>query len=208
MGDEQLLIKRAANGDRDAMLQLLLDHQQQLGRFVTMKMSRHPRTGTTADDIIQETAFKAFQHAEAMKATSTGEFYSWIKTIAQNLIADVVRRDRTSKRGGGANQINHLKGEFEGRATDLIAELSGDGFTPSQFAARHEAISAMQVAISALPEDQRQAIQLHCFQRRTLQETAELMDRSPASIHGLVQRAKKNLRELMHRSSMWLSRKR
>ena len=204
---EESLIQKARDGDRDAMLQLLLDCQQQLGRFVSTKLSHQPNTDLTVDDVIQETAYKAFQRSDSLRAKHPGEFYSWLKTIAQNILADKVRHDQTAKRGGEFKKVDKAQNNFEGRATDLISELSGHGFSPSQFAAKREAIGAMQIAINALPEDQRRAIQLHCFQRLSMDETAQQMNRTPASVHGLIQRAKKNLRELMHRSSMWLSRK-
>ena len=207
MDPGQDLISSARCGDRDAMLQLLLDFQQQLGRFVSIKLSQQHDSEFTVDDIIQETAYKAFQNADSLRAQHKGEFYSWLKTIAQNLIADKIRLDQTAKRGGAFKKVNNARNDFEGRATDLISELSGDGFSPSQFAAKREAIGAMQIAINALPEDQRRAIELHCFERRSLEETAKVMERTAASVHGLIQRAKKNLREMMHRSSMWLSRK-
>lgn len=188
------------------MLQLLLDHQQQLGRFVSAKLASQPDSGQTVDDIIQETAIKAFRNAESLKATTRAGFYAWLRSIAANLVKDVVRSDVAAKRGGNFRRVTNSPRNTQESALDLLAELSGHQHTPSQNVARREATAAIQFAIGSLPDPQRIAIQLHCLDRMTLEETAEEMGRTAASVHGLIQRAKKNLRELMLNSSKWFSR--
>ena len=59
--------------------------------------------------------------------------------------------------------------------------LGDDVGTPSQNAAQQEAVLAVQVGVSALPPDQREAIRMHCLDRLSLEETAEVMQRSPGA---------------------------
>ena len=90
---------------------------------------------------------------------------------------------------------------------ELLATLPSEDATASAIAASQEGIAALQVAIAGLPNDQRQAIQLHLLQGLTLQETSDAMERSTASVRSLVHRAKENLAQAMGRASLWLSRR-
>lgn len=65
----------------------------------------------------------------------------------------------------------------------------------------HEAVRAVLDAIDALPDDNQQAVQLRLLQGKSLQETAELMHRSPRAIQGLVDRAKRKMRAALGRLS-------
>jgi DNA-directed RNA polymerase specialized sigma24 family protein len=89
----------------------------------------------------------------------------------------------------------------------LVELLGGEMETPSQCAAQREAITAVQMGMSALPRDQRDAIRMHCIEQRTLDETAATMQRSPGAIRGLVQRGKLTLRAYLVRSSLWFSKR-
>ena len=83
--------------------------------------------------------------------------------------------------------------------------LSGKKGTPSVSVARRELIDAVHVGLACLPEDQRKAIQLHCLEGRSLEETAELMEKTPGAIRALVHRGKGKLQEQLDRSAIWLS---
>ena len=65
----------------------------------------------------------------------------------------------------------------------------------------HEAVAALTDAIDALPDDNRQAVQLRLLEGKSLEETAEIMNRSPRAIQGLVDRAKKKMRATLGRLS-------
>jgi len=65
----------------------------------------------------------------------------------------------------------------------------------------------VQVGIAGLPDDQREAIWLHHLSGKSIEETAAAMDRTPASVRGLLQRARQALRDALVRSTLWLSKK-
>ena len=68
-----------------------------------------------------------------------------------------------------------------------------------------EAEQAMRLAIAELPPDYRDVIQYRYFEMKSIEETAQLMDRSEASVRALTDRAKKQLREALGRISAYLS---
>ena len=84
--------------------------------------------------------------------------------------------------------------------------MAADGTTSDKLA-RDEAVRAVQVAVAVLPSDQRAAVALHHLQGQSVEATAAKLCRSPAAVRGLLQRARKSLRELLGRSSRWFERK-
>jgi DNA-directed RNA polymerase specialized sigma24 family protein len=67
-------------------------------------------------------------------------------------------------------------------------------------------MQALQVQIACLPAEYQQAVQLKFLQGDSLDETAQAMNRSPAAVRGLLDRAKQRLRGALGRSSRWFTR--
>ena len=114
---------------------------------------------------------------------------------------------KRKKRGGDRVEARAPAADPFGSMADLVEMLSGGGRSPSQSAARREAVAAMQAGIAALPDDQRQAVRLHHLSGKTLEETATMMDRTPGAVRGLLRRANEALREALVRATLWLSTK-
>ena len=89
----------------------------------------------------------------------------------------------------------------------MIDVVTGNEHTPSKSLARREAIQAIQIALAGLNEEYRRAVQLRYFEGRSLEETANLMGRTTGAVRGLLDRAKKKMREAMGRASLYLSKK-
>ena len=73
-------------------------------------------------------------------------------------------------------------------------ELASDQTSPSQKVAKGELLHRLAEGMEALPEDQRTAIELRQLAGYTVNEVAEAMGRSPASVAGLLRRGLKALR--------------
>ena len=202
-----LRIENAVNGDRDALLELLLDCQREVGQFVANQLGSAPNVRNSEDDILQEAYIDAFTGISRLEARTWDGFVGWVKKIALNRIRDNARRHKAKKRGGDFQRIEKASSPFQSHAVELVTELAADENSPSQFAARKEAVDAIQIAIAELPEDQRTAILLVSFQKQTLAEAAEQMKKTPDAVRGLLQRAKKAIKMSLHKSTLWLSRK-
>lgn len=203
---QELLIEKAISGDVEALLELLQEMKPELRRFVIARLSQSKRIQLQEDDVLQESFIKVCKEISSLKINNMKGLMAWIKAIALNQIRDAARRQSTKKRGGDRAKIELDRDDFNDRTIGLAIELSDPGIlTPSTNVQRREAIDAMQFAISQLPKDQQQAMQLHYFQLYTLNETALRMQRTSDSVRGLIQRAKKALRVAMIASSLWLS---
>ena len=201
-------IASAIQGDRDSLLYLLIQTQVRLSKFIESKTGKRLAESISTDDLLQNTFVAALANIQRLESSSPQAFEVWLFRIAENTIRSAARKANALKRGGQFNRVDITRDRFGEESFQLFSELVSDPEgTPSQFLARDEAIDAMRVALANLPEDQREAIRLSAFDRLTLAETAEQMNRSTASVRGLIDRARKSLRESLHKSSLWLSKK-
>jgi RNA polymerase sigma factor (sigma-70 family) len=69
--------------------------------------------------------------------------------------------------------------------------------SPSQKAQRMEDLLRLAKALVELPEGQREAVVLHCWQGKTLAQVASQLGRTSPAVAGLLQRGLKSLRTLL-----------
>jgi RNA polymerase sigma-70 factor (ECF subfamily) len=201
------LIDRAIAGDRVALERLMLDHYAVLARQIDQRMPPSLRSVMSADDVVQMTYSQVFTHISGYERRDEATFLSWLIAVAENRLRDAIRAHRRKKRGGGRTPISAGACDQESRAGNLFDALAGSGNTPSQSVARREGIRAIQVAVAGLPADYRQAVELRYFEGRSIEEAANAMGRTPGAVRGLLDRAKKELREALERASKYLSTK-
>ena len=201
---QQELIAQAVAGDRAALERLLLDCYQPLVDRMEPKMPAALRGVVAAEDIVQQTFAQVFRDIESFEVRDDATILSWMTSIAENRLRDTIRKHGRKKRGGEHRRVNTRPTESE-PTKELIEMIAGRGHTPSKSLARREAIQAINVALAGLPEDHRQAVQLRYFEYRSLEETAEIMNRTTGAVRGLLDRAKKKLRDALERASLYLS---
>lgn len=85
---EEIWTKQAANGDLDAFNQLVLKYQDLAYRHALSMLN----DGWLAEEVVQESFLKAFQHMPSYRG---GSFRAWMMRIVTNTAYDVLRQ--TSK---------------------------------------------------------------------------------------------------------------
>jgi RNA polymerase sigma-70 factor (ECF subfamily) len=203
---EQLLAQAVA-GDHAAIERLLLIHYDRLAARIGRMLPEDARSQLGVEDVLQDTFVQAFRDIASFAQQGDQAFGAWLETVADHRLQDALRRVRRKKRGGEYQRAADRGSAAGSQWLPLVELLGGDIGTPSQNAAQQEAVLAVQVGVSALPPDQREAIRMHCLDRLSLEETAEAMQRTPGAVRGLVQRGKIALRECLVRSSLWFSKR-
>lgn len=202
---EQTLVEKAIAGDRLAVERLLVLHARRLSRHLQPKIPDMLQGVVDVDDILQQTFLQVFRDIQTFEPAGEGSFYAWLRGIAENRLFDCIRQHKRKKRGGEfKRQI--AAGHGQSTAADILDLLAGNTSTPSVSVARREMIDAIHAGLACLPEDQRRAIQLHCLEGRSLDETAKLMNKTPGAVRALVHRGKVKLQDQLDRSALWLSR--
>jgi len=197
------VIARAATGDEDALVELLLAHHDRLAQHISEKLPVAMQAVIDAGDVLQQTYIDAFVAIGRLELRSEKAFFRWLTTIADHRLIDAVKSLKRKKRGGDHQRA--YSGPSSSMA-DLLELLSDSITSPSGQAARNEGIQVLESALGSLPDDYRQAVRLRYLEGKGIEEIAPEMDRTPDAVRGLLYRALKKLRDAMGQSSLYLSR--
>ncbi len=143
-------------------------------------------------DIVQQTLLDAHQKLDQFRGSSGAEMAKWLSQILANNVADAGRALTRQKRDVRREQSLHRNADSSRIAAHQW--LAADQTTPSLCLARSEQMQQLGDAVRQLPSPQREVIVLHHLQGRTLNETAELIGRSPSAVAGLLFRGLQALR--------------
>jgi RNA polymerase sigma-70 factor (ECF subfamily) len=201
------LLAAAVAGDRAALERLLLLHCGRLSRRIAAALSVTARQDSSVDDLLQQTLVQAIRDIGGLHTRTPAGFAAWLQTIADHRVQDYLRAQGRDRRRRVMQAAIAPYGSSAQSMRALVEQLSDHGSTPSGHAAKSEAVHAVRVGLASLPSAQREAIQLHHLDGRSLDETAAEMDRTPGAVRGLLQRARQSLRQTLGRSSRWFPRK-
>ncbi len=151
-----------------------------------------------AEDIFQETFFKAIQTLKRGQYSEEGKFLPWIYRIAHNLIIDHFRRAK--KMPPAPVYINE-----EGEEVHPLSNISdtGDVFSlPTDNARRKNSVRKL---IQKLPPDQREVVIMRMYYDMSFKEIADLTGVSINTSLGRMRYALLNLRKLIDEKNPELS---
>lgn len=149
-----------------------------------------------ASDIVQQTILQAHQAQAQLRGTTEAEKLAWLRTILANVLAAALRRFQSKARDIARERS--LEGELDLSSSRLECLLAADQTSPSQRAVRCEELLRLAAALTRLPEDQRQVVELHYMKGLPVADVAEQIGRTRAAVVGLLFRGLKKLRRLLH----------
>jgi RNA polymerase sigma-70 factor, ECF subfamily len=203
---EPALVTAAVSGDAIALQRLLLAHYDCLARRVGARLPPRLQATHAVEDILQSTFLQAFRDIRRFEPRADATFGDWLARIAEHRLLDAIKEQDCHKRGRGWHRLQDNAASESGM-TPLLDWIASDEKSPSSVIARGEALHALQVALAALEQDQREAIRLRLLEGKSLEETAAALGRTPDAVRGLIHRGKQELSEAMGRPSQWFGSK-
>ena len=178
---DELLLRRAKNGDPEAFEQLMTPLENQIWRICWHYMGERESTA----DCGQETMIRVWKGLAQYREESS--FESWVYRIAANCCLDQLRKRKRDR-------------------SESIEPLKEQGFDPpdpeadteARVVARDER-QRLREAIAQLPEDQRDALVLTQLEGVSYEQAAAMLGATEGTIKSRVSRAKARLKELMLR---------
>lgn len=172
VSDEALLVLYA-NGDRDA------------ARFLTLRLvprvlrvaARMLGDAAEAEDVAQEAMLRLWRVAPEWRQ-GEAQVSTWLYRVAANLCTDRLRR----RRGLALDEVAEPE---DGRPSAVEGMIAADRAT------------ALQAALDALPERQRQAVILRHLEGLTNPEIAQVMEIGVEAVESLTARGKRTLAQLL-----------
>ncbi len=201
--NEQDLIHQAVAGDRAALSQLLLLHYDGLKRRLAGRIPAELQGLLRPEDLLHQTLVRVAQAIGSYEPRHAGAFRGWLDTIADNLLKDAAKRRRRERRA--ADLPAGPRAPDESSMAAMVERIAKDSSTPVGQAQRRESIRLMQAALAALPAEQREVVERYYLQGQSYEQIAAETGRTKDAIRGIGYRARKNLREIMGRSSLYFS---
>ena len=179
---DQQLVERAQRGEKQAFELLVSKYQRKLARL----LSRFIRDPTEVEDVTQEAFIKAYRALPTFRGDSA--FYTWLYRIgintAKNYLVAMGRRAPTSTEMEAEEAEGHEGGE-------LLRDIN----TPESLLLTKEIGTTVNLAIEALPEELRSAIQLRELEGMSYEEIAKLMDCPIGTVRSRIFRAREAIAE-------------
>ena len=176
---DELLLRRAQNGDPEAFGQLM----EPLEQLVWRVCWHYTGNREAAEDCGQETMIRIWRNLANYRGECALE--SWVYRIAANCCMDWLRkkkRDRSVSMEPLAEQ-----------GFDPADEAPG---TEEQAVAKDER-QRLREAVALLPDDQREALVLTQLERVSYEEAAKVLGVSEGTVKSRVNRAKARLKEIL-----------
>ena len=146
----------------------------------------------SGSDIVQDVLLQAHQALPHFRGSTREELLAWLRKILENQLYDIARHFGRKKRDAGLEESIRAT---VSDSVDRIEKLAGNLTSPSRHVERNERAFRIAEALESLPEDQRVAVELHHREGYSVSETAEKMNRTRASVAGLLRRGFGELRE-------------
>lgn len=169
--DDEQMMYRIQQGDRQAFQRLVEQHLNPLYRFVRRMLG----TPKDADDVVQETFIKVWRNAHQWQV-GKAKLSTWLHSIAHHCCIDNYRQN--------SETLVDLD-----EAGDIAAPETNNGIYQT------EVLDHVEKALQKLPERQRSAILLCYYQGFSNQETAEMLNISVTALESLLARARKTLKQ-------------
>ncbi len=174
MQDEQSLVHRAQQGDKEAFAQLYEDHFDKIYRYVALRIGNK----TEAEDMTQQVFLNALRSISSFKWKGV-PFSTWLFRIAHNLVVDYLRKGKK-------------------RATVLLDESLVSSDSNLQMAAEYKLdVEQLISATKRLTVAQREVISLRFAGELSVAQVAKVMGKSQGAVKALQHSAVVALRKAL-----------
>jgi len=178
-GSDSALVAATKRGDRKAFEELVRRHE----RRVFAVAQRVTNNREDAEDVVQESFYKAFVHLGTFEERS--RFSTWLTRIAMNESLMMLRRRRgipevfVERAEEGANSVSE---PFVDRTPN-----------PEEFCWRRERTEVLTEAINRLSPTIRRTVLLRDIEERSVEETAQILGASIAAVKSRISRGRRKL---------------
>jgi RNA polymerase sigma-70 factor (ECF subfamily) len=181
---EQQLIASVQQGKRELFYELVRPYERRVYAAALAIL----RNDADAEDVCQDAMLKAFAHIQQFRAEA--RFSTWLIQITVNEALMRRRRDRTVVMEGLAERPDE-EGNYTPRDFADWREI------PSEALERKEVRQRLAEALAALDRKYREVFVMRDMEHLNIQETAEALGISTASVKTRLLRARLMLRDLL-----------
>ncbi len=180
----QLLAQWRA-GDEQALAQLSTVLYDELRRLAQQHLRRERRDHTIQRTALVNEAFMRLIGQQSVDWQSRAHFFGLASRLMRRILVDYARARSADKRGGGVDVFS-LDALADGKADEATPQgVLAPAVLPSLRAETHEDVTAIDAALTRLAHldpEQAKLVELRYFGGLTIEQTAEALDVSPATV--------------------------
>lgn len=148
-------------------------------------------------DVVQQTIVQAIENWPSFRGSTERELMAWLRTILSRRVLQSMREFKTQRRNIDREWAIDQAVHSSAQALENLPCIQSPH--PIDQVIGAERLLRMCDALETLPESQKLAITLHHFETKSIAEVADIMQRSPASVAGLLKRGMRSLRQTLRR---------
>ena len=184
--EEQLLVDRCRQGDRESFGQLMRLHERQIFNFTYRMLGDEEE----AEDLTQDIFIAAFKGIRKFRGEA--KFSTWLYRIAlnqtRNRIKYLSRRDFFAKQ----NRRAQHKEESPWENPEFLADSAP---TPEQWTLTKSMAAQVQECLNQIPPQARQILVLRDVQGFSYEELSEMLSLNPGTVKSRLHRARSALQQ-------------
>lgn len=178
--DTNELVRQVKNGDTEAFGQIYDAFAQRIFRYIRLKVQNK----NEAEDILQEVFVKAYRGLDKLELKDLN-FTAWLYRIASNTINDFFRKKYRTP------EILSLDESFD----------VSDGRSLQNELANKSDVETVRAAFEYLPSLYKQVLELRFLQELSLDEIAEILNKTNLSVRLIQFRALKKVQVILKKTS-------
>jgi RNA polymerase sigma factor (sigma-70 family) len=189
---ETELLTQILSGDRRALEQVLLSRVSWMTAIARRKVPNLSHS-VTPEDVVQEAIVRVLKGFSSLSPETTESgFFQWLSTIVEHAAVDAVR---TTSRRQEVAAVDAPAKSWRDSVDDLLVSLAvADDPRASVMARSNELSQAFQLAIAKMEPKYRAVIQGLYFDNLSVEELADRMQITTASVRGIRQRAREKIK--------------
>jgi RNA polymerase sigma-70 factor, ECF subfamily len=192
------LLKKAKNGDKEPLGQLLQLYQNYLTILAATQLDRKLQQRMNPSDVVQEAMLAAHCDFVKFRGSTEREFLVWLRQILINCLHHAVDTHVRAKMRDVRREISveRANAALDRSAANFAQVLADQGPSPSESMQQHERSVAFADQLAKLRPQYRDVIVLRNLQGLSFEEVADRMNRKPGTVRMLWLRAIDKLKQV------------
>lgn len=165
---ETTQIAKAQAGDSEALVPVLVFHDQSVRRILGNEFFQSDRKWFELDDVVQEAWSSAFRRIGTFN-NERASFLTWLVAIGRNVMRDLRRYHLAERRGGGEV---HFQMFDQSSIALIICEIVDGADSVATVFSRKETIDMVQRCISQLCESDQELVWARYIEEKSYEQLA------------------------------------
>ncbi len=165
MGNITILLGELRSGNSEARSELFTQVYDELTRLARIRLPGAPQAHLDAPSLVHE-AYLKLSEQELPSLRDRREFFAYSATVMRSVIVDIVRRQKTQKRGSGASHLTLSNVDAEDKDHSVDAE------------ALHDALEQLE----RIDNRAFRVVEMRYFAGLSIEEIAEVLELSPMTV--------------------------